>query len=428
MGFLQEYAALDVPGKTPEQVGLAQLALLQEWVVQRSHELFTELRAGKPIFVTPGPVIVSLYKDVMEVVQLDDVFGVEPYGHAMMQVNGGPNFILGMDSSPELQHDQSVLRLAIRRNDMGIIRICVADATLTALQAALPARRLDLTANFARLIPAQLVDCYFGVPGPDVSTLLKWTRAMFQAIFLNFGQDPQVAATGEQAGVEFRQYVDELIAARHKQQATGALSPDTVLDRLIEMQAAPEASFTDEEIRNNLIGCITGVIDNTNTAVIGALDVLLSNPEHLAGAVAAAQADDKNLLRQYILEALRFRPPAPLLVRFSLQEHVLARHTERETTIPANKVVFASNSSAMMDETMLDAPHEWKLDRPEHEHLHFGWGLHQCMGKYIAETQLVEIMKGVLSLKNLRRASGSDGEVKFDGPFISGFVVEFDAS
>jgi cytochrome P450 len=170
------------------------------------------------------------------------------------------------------------------------------------------------------------------------------------------------------------------------------------------------------------------VIDNINSAVAGAMDELFSRPDQLAGAAAAAQAGNNDLLRRYVLEALRFQPPAPLLVRFSLQEYTLARHTERETKIPAGKVVFASNSSAMMDDTVLDEPQEFKFDRPEHAYLHFGWGLHQCLGKFIAETQLVEIMKSLLLLKGLRRASGSDGELKHLGAFPGSFIVEFDTN
>lgn len=438
MGFLTDYAALAAPAsqgaqesKTPQQVALAQLALLQEWVVKKPAELFTELRAHQPIFLTPGPAIVSLYRDVMEVVNLHDVYSVAPYGQAMQMVNGGPNFILGMDSSPQLHHDQSVLRLAVRREDEAIIHSCVAACANAVVNAARPAGRLEITDGCGRLVATQLVAHYFGVPGPDPQTIMRWTRAMFQAIFLNFGQDPQVAGAGQAAGREFQQYLDGLIATLHQQPATGTTAAgtaaaDTVLGRLVQMQAAPTAAFTDEGIRNNLIGCITGVIDNVNTAVANAMNVLLAKPEHLAAALAAAGAGDTETVHQYVLEALRFHPPAPVLVRMSLQDHMLARGTDRATSIPAHKLVFASNSSAMMDDTSVDDPQEFRLGRPEHHHLHFGWGLHQCLGKFIAEATVTEIAKSLLTLKGLRRAAGADGEVQYTGPFPTRFVVEFD--
>ena len=49
----------------------------------------------------------------------------------------------------------------------------------------------------------------------------------------------------------------------------------------------------------------------------------------------------------------------------------------------------------MMDETELDNPREFRLDRPAHHYLHFGWGIHQCLGKYISQVQVTQIVKGL---------------------------------
>jgi hypothetical protein len=70
MGFLSTYDSLQDPHQ--------QIALIQQWIVQHPDALFDELRAQRPIFITPGPVIVSKYRDVIEVVSLDDVFSVKP--------------------------------------------------------------------------------------------------------------------------------------------------------------------------------------------------------------------------------------------------------------------------------------------------------------------------------------------------------------
>jgi len=81
----------------------------------------------------------------------------------------------------------------------------------------------------------------------------------------------------------------------------------------------------------------------------------------------------------------------------------------------------------MIDETELDQPLEFRLDRPSHHYLHFGWGIHQCLGKYISEVQVVEIVKPLLLLDGLRRAVGTDGQLTYAGPFPKSVVVEFGA-
>jgi hypothetical protein len=257
---------------------------------------------------------------------------------------------------------------------------------------------------------------------------MSWTRAIFTDIFLNFTQDPAISERGKQAGVEFRAYVDDLIAKTKAERTAGAPEKDDVLGRLITMQRVPGASFTDSRLRDNLIGCITGILDNTCTAVVNAINVLLSRPDDLKGAQAAAQAGDNAKVLRYVQEALRFHPPAPLMVRVSLADAKIARGTPRETLIPAGKIVFAANGSAMMDETELDSPREIHLDRPPHHYMIFGWGMHECLGKYISQVQLVEIAKAVLSLGNLRPAAGDAGKVGYEGPFAVRFAVQFDAA
>ena len=194
------------------------------------------------------------------------------------------------------------------------------------------------------------------------------------------------------------------------------------------MQADPDASFSNSRLRDNLIGCVTGVLENTNTALVTIIDFLLDNPTHMQGALAAAKAGDNDLLLRYVLEILRFHTPAPILVRVAMADHVLSKGTPFETTIPAGKLVFASNGSAMMDETEVDQPLEFRTNRPAHHYLHFGWGIHQCLGKYISQVQVVEMVKAVLALPGLRRADGTSGRLTYQGPFPGSFVVHFDAA
>jgi hypothetical protein len=103
--------------------------LLEKWIVENPDGMFDELRRERPIFITPGPVVVSKYRDVLEVASLDNVFSIKPYGIAMMRDNGGPNFVLGMDDGPEFEHDLSLLHLAVRRTDLDRIRDIVARVT-----------------------------------------------------------------------------------------------------------------------------------------------------------------------------------------------------------------------------------------------------------------------------------------------------------
>jgi cytochrome P450 len=429
MTFLEQYRALAEPGVPPQEVAKRQFAMIQEWVVKHPDEMFGDLRANQPIFVTPVATVVTRYRDVLEVINLDDIFSVKPYGIAMMRNNGGPNFILGMDDGPEFEHDLSVLKLAVRRDDLPRIKEIVARRTKELIDKAQAQGQgqIDLTDGFGRLVPTLMVTDYFGVPGPNSTVLMNWVRAVFTDIFLNFTSDPKVSEVGMKAGVEFRAYVDALVAEIKAARAKGAPEQDDVIGRLITMQKAPKASFTDDRVRDNIIGCVCGVLENTNTAISNIMNFLFDHPDVMKGAVAAAAAGDTALVRKYVLESMRFHTPAGLMVRVAVKPHTLAPGTPHETTIKPGTVVFAANGSAMMDETVVDDPHTFKLDRPSHHYLHFGWGIHQCLGKYISEVQVTEIIKGLLQLKGLRRADGELGQLKYHGPFPESFSVAFDS-
>lgn len=426
MGFLDDYDALSNSSEPPAQTAQKQLQLFQTALLGNPDALFADLRARRPIFKTPGPVVISRYRDVVEILEYNQIYSVAPWGEAMRRNNGGPNFVLGMEDGAEYKHEISILRLAVRREDAALVTSYAAETALKLAAAGQAKGVFDITDGYARLIPTLFVGQYFGVPGPDPKTLMDWERAIFLDIFFNLNHDPQIQANAQAAAKALRDYNQSLIDQAHAANKAGTPYPDNVLGRLLAMQCASPSAFPDDRVRENLSGCITGVIDNVCTAIAAAVDVLLSRPDALPGAIAAAQSDNDDLLMRYIMEALRFHVPAPLLFRVSLEDHVLARGTARETSIAANTLVFASTASAMRDENELSNPEAFDLRRPMTQYIHFGWGLHECLGKYLAIPLIVQSVKALLRLKNLRRADGAAGQVVYAGPFPVGFSVACD--
>lgn len=422
-GFLAEYDTLERSELPPAQIAQVQVGLLLNWVFERPAELFAELRAHRPILVTAGPVVVARYQDVVEIANLDAVFGVERYEQAMRRYNGGPNFLIGTGDREEHDHDRALLQLAMRRSDADTLRASSARYAAEAVERALAAGRLDVTDAYARPVCARVMNhYYYGASGPGAENVMAWSRAMYRDIFFNFTDDAAVRSAGEASAQAYRRCLDELVAAFH---AGAERESDTVLGRLIAQQQLPEGSFTDERIRDNLLGCTVGTMDNVAGAFANALDVLLDRPEQLDALAAAAAAGDDDRVLRTLLEALRFHPMASILVRFSRREETVARGTPYEQLIPAHRPVFASTGSAMMDEQQLDEPGAFDVDRPSHHHLHFGVGMHRCLGEQIAGIQLTELAKALVRLKELRRAPGPEGRASSTGGFPDPFYVEF---
>jgi prostaglandin-endoperoxide synthase 2 len=411
-------AAFDELASHPAAAEL-QRGLVMKWVLEQPAELFAELRAHRPIFRTPIAVIFSLYEDVVAIANQDDSFSVALYGDSLRRYTEDGNFLLGMDDSEGFDHDRALLMLAIRRADLGEIRSFASRCAQEKL--AESEGRIDLD-EYGRSSCAEIMDWYyFGDHGLGPADLMAWCRAMYSDIFVGLGQDVAMRAAGEQAGAQFRAAVETLIAA----QSTNGAVPNSVMARLLAHKAV-NPSLSDRRIRDNLIGCTVGVIDNVGCAMANAFNVLLDRPDDLHAATEAAKADQDDVVLRYVLEALRFHPAASILVRVAMRDVDVARGTERETRIPRGTLVFAASGSATMDERAVTQPEFFDLNRPQHHYLHYGWGMHRCLGYHFANAQLTQLAKALLRQQNLRRAPDPTGQLTYTGAYPNRFELEFD--
>lgn len=397
----------------------ALLDRLKAWGADHPQELNSLLRQLQPILIRDNVAFVTRFDDVQEVLARDDVFFVT-YGDKMTGITGGSNFFLGMQNSPQYLRDVSNMRLAVSREDIpNVVTPFVTE--LASKLVADSGGRIDLVKQLTGPVPTRLVGAYFGTPGRDEPQLIQWATQLFQYLFVP-NNPPEFEAAALASAAEARAWLDQTIAARKKSSQV----VDDVLGRCLNMQKAGLPGFSDLDIRNNLIGLIIGAIPTTSKVTTQAIDQLLDRPEALAGAQAAARADDDALLARYLWEALRFNPIGPGIFRLCSADYTLAKATPRATLIPRGTIVVAGIQSAMFDETQIDQPNEFKIDRPDYHYMHFGYGLHKCFGQYINQVQIPGIAKAILRQKNLRRAAGPAGQMQMAGPFPSSLTLEFD--
>jgi cytochrome P450 len=422
MTFLSQFDALATPGADPATVARARAGLLTEWIVNRSFELFAELRANRPTLVTPGLCVVTRSPDVREVLANDRVFTVQPYT-ARMERNTGA-FILGMSRDGQYDRELAALHLASDRADAANVAAIARKSAEGFVKDAQPAGRLNLADGYARRVAYRVIADYYGVPGPDEPTMSGWIRILFRDIFLNLGNDPAVIAAAKSAADGLTAYLVPLIAAIRGKPATA--NADDVLSRLANLRIGNKPVLDDDGLRRNIGGTIVGALETVNKAFVQAFDQLLERPDALQAArVAAAAGDDAKVLGA-LMEAMRFRPQNPFLYRLCEAPYTLARGTDREALVPAGTLVFAATASAMVDAASIPAPDEFRLDRPPETYLFFGHSSHLCLGQFVAPVEFRELMKPLLGLKGLRRAAGDDGQLRFDGPYPTSLWVEWD--
>lgn len=396
--------------------------LLQRYIDDHDVGAFRLLRERNPI-VTVGPLaLVTRYDDVCEVLGAHDAFSVELYARKMEALTGP--FILGLDDAALYRHDHTILRAAVRPADLPWISSFVAETAEELLDNA--DGRIDVVQGFADLIAHRTLGTYFGTPGPDAATFVGWTRLLFQEIFINVRDDPDLWRSSKAAAEAACAYMDGAIAERKQALADGAAPRDDVLDRLLALQGKDQPSLDDLAIRINLVGLAIGWLPTASKALSLAMEELLNRPEELAGAQRAALADDDAAVRAYVWEALRFRPQNSGLLRKCTVERTLAAGTARQETIREGVIVYAATQSAMNDEQVFSEPERFRVDRPEADYLHFGHGLHTCFGEPINRVQLPQMAKALLRRPGLRRAEGRAGKLSWNMLFPKGLTLAFD--
>lgn len=377
------------------------------------------LRRLRPIVVTRRFAAVTLAEDVREVLRDHQHFTVAMYEPRMMAITGP--FILGLDDTPLYRRDHAALRAAIRPDDLPR----VADATLAAARERVAATvdgQIDVVSQLADPAIDRVISGYFGTPGPDTQTQLRWSRSLFEEIFLNVGDRAAVRERAHADAAEMRPHLDALIARRRAALDSGADVPDDVLTRLLRHQPS-EGGLHDIAIRHNLIGLITGWIPTVSKAFALAIDELLRRPAELEQAQRAARAGNHDLVAAYVFEALRFRPQTWAVLRVSAAAHTVASGTRRATEIPAGARVLVATQSAMFDRRAVAAPRKFRVDRPWSDYLHFGDGLHTCFGLQINRVHLPALATALLERPHLQRAPGADGRLRWRGPYPSRLTV-----
>jgi cytochrome P450 len=382
--------------------------------------LFAFLRRFWPIPRIGNWAFVTRFDDVQEVLRMDHVFGV-PFGDNVVTLNGGPNFLLGMPDGPDYQLVRKQVLSVFRRDDIDAIVTPMA-ARIAGKLVAASNGRIDAVQDLLTLVPTMICEEYYGVPVPDKLAFANWTIAMSTFMFGNPSDNPAYRRIALAGADRVRPVVDAAIA-RAK---AGEGDPNTVTARLVRLQADGAPGLSDVVIRSYLIGMITGFVPTNTMAAGHMLEMLLRRPDFMAPTLAAARAGDDERLKRCLFEAMRFWPLNPGPFRICLADYTIAAGKGHGRTIKAGTKMVAGTRSAMFDERKLDNPRQFDPTRPPSHYMLFGYGLHWCVGAYIAEAQITQTFKALLLKNNLRRASGDAGKLSTFGPFPAHLTVDFD--
>ena len=398
------------------------LSGLINWILDDPRWVYALLRRFAPIVVFKGWGFAARYDDVAEMMRRDQVFAV-PFGPKIELLNGGPNFLLGMDDGPEYRRLHGPVAAAFPTTD-GASIVAPFSASLAADLVEQSGGRLDAIETLITLVPTRICEHYYGVPVANELRFAQITIAMSTFMFGDPTDDPTIRDQAVKAGAEFRPIINDAIAAARKEPG----SRDTVVRRLLAQRTPDGQPLPDPTIASILIGMISGFVPTNTMAAGHMLEMLFRRPEFMDRAVAAARAGDDGLLWRCLWESFRFMPLNPGPFRVCAEDAVVAAGTPRAKTIPKGTKLLIGTHSAMFDPRRIPQPNVFDPSRQPDNYMMFGLGLHWCIGASLAEAQITQTLKPLLLQRNLRRAPGPTGRLSKYGPFPAHLAVEFDPS
>jgi len=410
------------------------------WVQRRPRvmRLFSGLgrRVALILAVTRRNVLVLGADEVREALIRGGDFELGPFGGPKMLM--GP-FLLGMDPRQQYDDERALVErilgeLLNRLRDVAGEESKKQAATLDGK------RSIDVVNDFAEPIVTRVACGFFGIDLPqlkDTSVLAprsreellsQWVRKVGSVIATNSPAPFGLQRVAEDCAKEFRDYLNREILER-----SDVPNDTTVLGKLL--RRVNDGELTRERVLPTLAGLmlagstplvksITHVIDQILRLVdprqeapdSQVLKALLSDNQ----ALQQLRSDDQALER-LLLEALRFNPTFPVVLRYCPFTKILGGGQARRL-IPAGASLYVTLIGALFDAEINDADH-FMPGRPADEDtsLIFGWGQHHCLGRYVATAELVEMLRAFLELGNVIEFKRS--RIRYDGPAADRYVI-----
>ena len=157
--YLERYDAAPEAEKYP---------LARKWIDTEPLPFFKELRAKRPVLVTPQCTLIARYDDIIEALNMPKIFTVKLYVRTMSDV-----YLMAHDDDALHYREKSLMQSLLNRDDIPGVRAMVAKIAKGLLDAA--GGKLEAIGGYTRMVPATLERDYFGLTGTPLTTLMDWS-------------------------------------------------------------------------------------------------------------------------------------------------------------------------------------------------------------------------------------------------------------
>lgn len=390
-----------------------------------------------PVLRFGSVTLVTSAEQVREVLERDRDFLLGPINERKVMTG---DFMLSLDRCPRYQLEKERVRRAFQPGRIDEVR-AIAEGAAGGFLDRLGSRNTLDAVELSEHVTVQIAERFWGLPAEGAhsevlraedgeETMGLWLRKLAAAIGSTEPAPFGLYEVARTCRDEFLGFLRDLVERQMREPA------QHVLGRIA-------ASGLDRDaVVRNIAGLVVTASAVVTKAFAHAFEQLLLHDEARGRAIEAVRRGRRDDLDRLMVEALRFNPVFPVLVRRAPRATTLAAGTPHEREIPAGSTVYASPLAAMFDESAVREPDRFGYGRrfalnrgwaarPDAygqgngaagPYLLFGTGMHWCIGDEIAIAEMTAMATALLARGDPRLVR----RLRYDGPAVASLIVGFD--
>ncbi|WCR11311.1 cytochrome P450 [Paracoccus stylophorae] len=252
------------------------------------------------------------------------------------------------------------------------------DLVSAALDRVLPQGRIDVVADLAGQLPAQVIGRLIGTDPALARQMTDWSEDVVSYFDVTNRTDSR-KAKAEDATRRFHDLLQDLCAARRAEP-----QPD-LTSALIA--ASDQGLLSRDELISTIMQLLHAGHGSTVDAMGNGMDALLRHPDQMA-----RLRDDPGLIPQAVQEMFRFAAPLPFFHRYASEDLTVCGQDWPQGTRFGLLYAAANRDPAAFNE-----PDRFDIGRKPNLHLAFGAGPHVCLGNNLARLTMETLFTQLLA-------------------------------
>ncbi len=353
---------------------------LQGEHLENPYPFYAHARQEEPIFFSPdlGSWVVTRYDDVLTILSQPDLFSSKDALRPVVQfspavfaeLSKGYRRVPGTIESDGETHTRlrNAVSKAFAPKRVKQLEPFIKEVTTSLVDAFIDDHKAEFISQFAYPLPLEVALLLIGVPKADMALAKKLSHNGSILFSSPLSEEQQVECARD--FVRLQHYLIQLVNKRR------SAPREDLMSDLLEMPPG-ETPFDDAELARALIGTIVAGHETTAQLLGNGLAVLLEQPERWQMLCAHPEH-----LPLAIEEMLRYDAPVPAFFRTTTQEVTVGG-----ITFPPETLLLVVFGSANRDETHFPQADQFDMQRSPNRHLAFGYGIHFCLGAFLARKQ-----------------------------------------